>query len=147
MLKLLGWYPDRSQLDPLIGGSKQIEILQARAHPETLQLISRCEILVQPSRCEGMGRVVLEAMGAGIPVIGSDVGGIPHLLRDGESGFVVAGGDSDALEARMRQLLLDGELRKRLGARGYELAHLELNEQVYVERFTEMVEAAVQGKE
>jgi glycosyltransferase involved in cell wall biosynthesis len=94
-----------------------------------------------------MGRVVLEAMGAGIPVIGSDVGGIPHLLRDGETGFVVAGDDSDALEGRMRQLLLDDELRKRLGARGYELAHLELNEQVYVERFTEMVEAAVQGKE
>jgi glycosyltransferase involved in cell wall biosynthesis len=146
-LKLLGWYPDRSQLDMLTGGSTQIEILPVRPNAEALKVISRCEILVQPSRCEGMGRTVLEAMGAGVPVIGSDVGGIPHILRDGESGFIVPGGDPRGLEARLRQLLLDGDLRKRLGARGYALAHTELNEQVYVERFTEMVEAVVQGKE
>jgi glycosyltransferase involved in cell wall biosynthesis len=145
-LKLLGWYPDRSQLDPLIDGCKQIELLQARPHPEALQVISRCEILVQPSRCEGLPRILMEGLAAGVPLIGSDVGGISYLVRDNETGFVVPGGDPKGLEARMRQLLLDGNLRKRLGARGYQLAHSELNEQIYVERFTEMVAATVQGK-
>ncbi len=146
-LKLLGHFPDRQQLEALTGGSRQIEILKAIPPPEALQLISRCEVLVLPSRCEGMGRVLVEAMGAGIPVIGSDVGGIPHILRDGEVGFIVPGGDPAGLEARMRQLLLDPELRNQMGAKGRELAHTELNERVYVEQFTKMVEAAVQGRE
>lgn len=145
-LKLLGWYPDRKGLDALTAGSRQIEILQARPNPETLQIMRRCEVLVQPSRCEGLPRVVMEGLATGVPVIGSDVGGIPYLLRDGENGFVVPGGEPAGLAARMRQLLLDGELRKRLGARGCQQARTELNEQVYVERFTEMVTAAVEGK-
>lgn len=146
-LKLLGHFPDRRQLEALTGGSSQIEILKAIPPPEALQLISRCIVLVQPSRCEGMGRVLVEAMAAGIPAIGSDVGGIPHILRNGEAGFIVPGGDPVGLEARLRQLLLDSDLRNRMGAKGYELAHTELNERVYVERFTEMVEAAVQDRE
>lgn len=145
-LKILGYYPDRAQLDALIGGSDRIEILKARPNPEALLVISQCEILVQPSRCEGMGRVVVEAMGAGVPVIGSDVGGIPYVLRDGEGGFIVPGGDSRRLEARMRELLQDGDLRERLGSKGYEIAHTRLNEQVYIEQFTEMVAATIRGK-
>jgi len=142
-LQLLGWYQDRPELDLFIGGSPQIELLKARPNPEALQIISRCEMLVQPSRCEGMGRVIVEAMASGVPVIGSDAGGIPHMIRQGETGFVVPEGDPKGLEARMRQLLLDPDLRHRLGEKGYETAHTELTEQVYVERFTEMVEAAV----
>lgn len=146
-LQLLGWFPDRAELDSFIGGSPRIEVLKARPNPEALQIISRCEILVQPSRCEGMGRVIVEAMASGIPVVASDVGGIPHILRDGETGFLVPGGDPKGLEARLRQLLLDSDLRHRMGAKGYEIAHAELDERVYVQRFTEMVEAAVRGGE
>lgn len=146
-LKLLGHFPDRQGLEALTGGSTQIEILKATPSPEALQTISRCMVLVQPSRCEGMGRVLVEAMAAGIPAIGSDVGGIPHILKDGENGFVVPGGDPRGLEARLRQLLLDPDLRSRMGAKGYEMAHTQLDERVYVKRFTEMVEAAVRGHE
>jgi glycosyltransferase involved in cell wall biosynthesis len=146
-LKIVGHFPDREPLEALTGGSPQIEILKPVRPAEALQIISQCEILVQPSRCEGMGRVLVEAMSAGIPVIGSDVGGIPHILLDGEVGFVVAGGDPGGLEARMRQLLLDGELRRRMGVKGSVFAHTKLSERVYVELFTEMVEAAVLGRD
>ncbi len=145
-LKIVGHFPDREQLEALAGGSTQIEILKPVPPLEALQIISRCEVLVQPSRCEGMGRVIVEAMSAGLPVIGSDVGGIPHILKDGEVGFVYTGVDPGGLEARLRQLLLDRALRNRMGAKGYELAHTQLNERVYVERFTEMVEGAVLGR-
>ena len=138
-LKVLGYYTERAELDVLIGGSAQIEILKARANPETLEIISGASIFALPSRCEGTPRVILEAMAAGIPVVGSDVGGIPYLVRDGETGFVVPVGDGAALEARLRQLLSDAESRKRMGARGYELAHREFSEKAYVEQFRRMV--------
>jgi len=118
-LKRLGWYDqtEREELEALAGDSKQIELV----------------------------RVVIEGLAAGVPVIGSDVGGIPDLIHQGENGFVVPGGNVRELEARIRELLADPELRRRMGANGYELAHTQLTEQVYVERFTAMVAATVRG--
>jgi len=146
-LKILGFYPDADKLHELIGGARQIEVLKARPFPEALPIISGAAILVLPSRCEGMGRVLIEGMAAGVPLVGSDVGGIPFMIRDGENGFVFPGGDSRALEARLRELLSDGEKRRRMGENGYQRAHSELDEKAYVKLFTRMVKAAVYGSE
>jgi len=146
-LKILGYFPDGDKLRELIGGAPQIEVLKARPNPETLRIISGATILVLPSRCEGMGRVLIEGMAAGVPLIGSDVGGIPFMIRDGENGLVFPGGDSRALEARLRELLSNSDERRRMGENGYARAHSELSETVYVERFTRMVNAAVNGSE
>ena len=142
-LRLLGHYPDRQELDALINGSPRIEIISGKPYKETLQLIAGAAVLVLPSRCEGMGRVLLEAMGAGVPVVGSDIGGIPFVVHDGENGLIFPSGDSLALEARLRLLLGNSELRQRLGNRGYEMAHSHFNEKVYVEEFARMVEMAI----
>ncbi len=80
-------------------------------------------------------------------MIGSDVGGIPTLVRDGENGFLIPRGDHEVLSVRLRQLLLDGRLRRRMGESGYERAHGELNEDRYVREFARMVEVAVAGKD
>lgn len=88
---------------------------------------------------------MIEGLAAGVPVVGSDVGWIPALIRQGENGFVVPEGNVEELEERIRELLADPDLRRRLGAKGYELAHTQLTEQVYVERFTAMVAATVRG--
>ncbi|MCW5963918.1 MAG: glycosyltransferase [Bryobacterales bacterium] len=144
-LQLLGHFPDRAPLDELVGDSSRIEILKARPNSEALKLISEAAILVLPSRCEGMGRVLIEAMSAGIPVIGSRIGGIPHLIRDGENGFLFPSGDADALEDRLRKLLADPDLRSRMGARGRELAKQQFTEARYAEDFAQMVHETVQG--
>ena len=146
-LKIVGWYrqTDREQLEALAGDSKQIELVRAAPNSVILPVISRSLALAHPSRCEGGPRTVLEALAAGIPVVGSDVGWIPELIRDGENGFVVPGGNVRELEARLRELLADESLRRRLGANSYALAHTKLTEQIYVSRFTEMVAAAVRG--
>jgi glycosyltransferase involved in cell wall biosynthesis len=146
-LKILGYYPDRAELDALTEGSPQIEILKARPNVEALEIIKKATILVQPSRCEGLGRTLLEAMSAAVPVVGSDVGGIPMLVHDGENGFLVPVGDDRALGARLRQLLEDRELRQRMGEAGYARAHGELNENTYVAEFARMVENTVGGTE
>jgi glycosyltransferase involved in cell wall biosynthesis len=82
-------------------------------------------------------------MSATVPVIGSDAGGIPHSIREGENGFVFHSGDSAELGRRLRELLADGELRRRMGGKSYELAHTQLSERVYTSEFTRMVEATV----
>jgi len=149
-LKLVGWYDgsEKAGLEALRDGSPQIELVRALPNPNTLSIISRSLILVHPSRCEGgPSRVVTEGLVAGVPVIGSDVAGIPYAVTDGENGFVVPGDDIDALERRLRELLGDPELRQRLGAKAATLAREQFSEKVYVERFTEMIRAAVFGDE
>jgi len=144
-LKLLGHFPDRKVLDTMMEGCTRIEVIKALPYPDTLKLISEAAALVLPSRCEGMGRVLIEAMAAGIPVIGSDVGGIPHMIRDGENGYVFPRGNAAALEAKLRLVLGDKDLRARLGDNGYRMAHTQFNEAGWVNGFAGMVEAAVRG--
>jgi glycosyltransferase involved in cell wall biosynthesis len=107
--------------------------------------MSAATIFALPSRCEGTPCVILEAMAAGLPIVASGVGGIPALVRDGENGFQVPAGDAAALEARLRELLSDGDLRRRMGARSYEMARAEFCEAAYWDRFTRMVAAEVNG--
>jgi len=146
-LKIVGWYEqtEHDQLRALAGDSKQIELVRAAPSSVVLPIISGSLLLALPSRCEGLPRVVIEGMAAGVPVVGSDAAGIPDLIHQGENGFIVPGGNVRELEERLRQLLADPELRRRMGANGYEFAHSQLSEQVYVERFTAMVADAVRG--
>jgi glycosyltransferase involved in cell wall biosynthesis len=73
------------------------------------------DIAVLPSFYEGMGRVILEAMAAGKPVVASRVGGIVELVEEGVTGFLVPPGDSAALADRLDRLVSDPELRERFG--------------------------------
>jgi glycosyltransferase involved in cell wall biosynthesis len=141
MLKILGHYEDRSGLDAVVENVPNIEILESRPNSETLKVIASAAVMVLPSRCEGMPRVLLEAMAAGVPVVASDAGGIRWLLQNGECGLLFQSGDAAQLEQRLRTLLSDGDLQRRLGESGYRRAHAELNERNYVEQFTSMIEA------
>ncbi len=76
---------------------------------------SAAEMLVMPSHYESFGMVALEAMACGTPVVASKVGGLAFSVQDGETGFLVPGGDQAALAARIRLLLTDDQLRWRLG--------------------------------
>ena len=71
-----------------------------------------------PVKPEGLPWVVLEAMSAGLPVIGSPQGTIPEIVIDGETGFIVPSGDADALASRIAKLSNDPQLRERLGSAG-----------------------------
>jgi glycosyltransferase involved in cell wall biosynthesis len=76
--------------------------------------------LVLPSRSEGMGRVVVEALCRGRPVLATRVGGIPDLVRDDENGRLVEPGDTRALADALVRILTDRELAERLAARARE---------------------------
>ena len=75
------------------------------------------DTLVFPSEwLEALGNGVFEAYSQGVPVIGSDCGGIPESIDDGATGFVYAAGDSAELARRMRQLLVESDLRNAMSA-------------------------------
>jgi glycosyltransferase involved in cell wall biosynthesis len=75
------------------------------------------DIFVLPSMFqETFGLVILEAFSAGLPVIAFRSGGIPELVEDRRNGIVVAQGDEEALYQSMRELMLDRDLRDRLGS-------------------------------
>ena len=80
------------------------------------------EMVVMPSHYESFGMVALEAMATGTPVIASEVGGLAHVVQHGVNGFHVPSRDPEALAARMLQLLVDRELRQRLGQQAREYA-------------------------
>ncbi len=79
------------------------------------QLMAAADAFVLASRNEGMGRVFVEAMAAGLPVIGTDVGGVREVIEDGVTGLLAPPGNPAALCAAVTRLAGDSELRRRLG--------------------------------
>lgn len=83
---------------------------------EVAAALDEATVLVLPSRSEGMGRVVVEALCRGRPVVATRVGGIPDLVRDGVNGILVEPGDTAALADALLQILTDREGAERLAA-------------------------------
>ena len=78
---------------------------------DALDIIFALDLLVQPSLNEAVGRVLLEAQGLGVPVIGTSVGGIPEIIKDGSTGFIVRPKDAEGLSRSICDLLENEEKR------------------------------------
>lgn len=78
------------------------------------------DVLVLPSANEGTPVVAIEALAAGCPVVATRVGGVPDVVEDGVTGYLVEPRDTQALADRLEQLARDPELRSRLGEGGHE---------------------------
>jgi len=98
--------------------------------PGLMAEYERAAVVALPSLEENAPMAVLEAMAAGKPVVATAVGGVPDIVIEGETGFLVSPGDDEALARRLGQVLADGSLRARLGRRAREVAR----ERFHVER-------------
>jgi glycosyltransferase involved in cell wall biosynthesis len=83
---------------------------------ERNQLLARSDVLVLPSRGEGMPMAVLEAMAWGLAVIATPVGGIPDVVKNRQEGLLIEVGDRQGLSSAMAELVADPQLCRRLGA-------------------------------
>ncbi len=92
--------------------------------PGVAAVMASFDIFCLPSLNEGMGKVVVEAMAMGLPVVASDVGGIRDLVRNGENGLLVLPGDAKALAGALAILCRDPEKRRLMGATGRQAAPL-----------------------
>ena len=80
--------------------------------------LPHADLIVLPSRTEGLPNVALEASAAGVPVVATAVGGTPEVVADGETGFLVPSDDAETMAERIGQLLSNDDLRMRFGEAG-----------------------------
>jgi N-acetyl-alpha-D-glucosaminyl L-malate synthase BshA len=119
-LLFVGDGPERPIVEQLcreLGTCEHVRFLGKQDNVE--DILSLSDLFLMPSASETFGLAALEAMSCGVPVISSDVGGLPELNTDGETGFVCKLGDVDAMADRAIALLSNDDLlaRMRLAAR------------------------------
>lgn len=144
-LKILGWYPNATELKNAIDYHKQIYHHPPVSYIEMPNHIGSCAILVLPSRSEAMGRVLVEAMAAGKPVIGSNVDGIPTVIDDGLNGFLFESENIYDLANKLTILMDDQSLRQRFGAAGRMRANMQFGEQVYLENIVSFYSSVLEA--
>jgi glycosyltransferase involved in cell wall biosynthesis len=118
------------------------------AVPEVAPYLRNCDVVVVPSRLDGRPNIVMEALASGAAVVASSVGAIPEMVVDGECGFLCPPGDYTAFAARIRELLVDRTLLKRLQRSARKVAEQRFDRQTmlrdYEARLSRLVrEAAV----
>jgi len=95
--------------------------------PALLGLYQAADVVVVPTHADCFSMTAIEAMACGLPVITSAVGGIPEIVVDGKTGYLLAPGDGEALRATIERLVADASLRHSFGAAGRERALRNFN--------------------
>lgn len=143
-LVVAGDGPERPELEASardLGLARRCEFRGSVGHDELLELYGSAACLVLPARTtptlvEQFGRVLIEAMAAGCPVIASDSGNVPTVV--GDAGLVVPEEDAGALAAAMDRVLDDSALRRDLQGRGLERVRREYEWSVVADRMMEI---------
>jgi len=113
---LVGDGAERAHLGAIAASMGVAERLQMTGETtDVASYLAAADVVAVPSRNEGMGRVIVEAMALGLPVVATAVGGIPDVVTDGECGRLVEPEDVDALAAALVELGRDPALRRKLG--------------------------------
>lgn len=138
-LKLIG---DGSQMPTLAKLANDLSVEHyvelAGYKPNPFAELSNCDLYVQPSKREGFGIAIVEAMTAGLPVIATAVGGAPEIIKHGETGWLLKQPTAEALADLMYEVLsLDTEERQIIAMAGRQ----SVLERFSVERYIEQCEA------
>lgn len=103
-----------------LGIRSNLEAHEGVSQEMLLQLYADCDVLALPSKTEGWGLALMEAMACGKPVVASRTGGIPELVNDGVEGLLVEPGDIRALADAIVRILRDPAIRAEMGSKGRE---------------------------
>ena len=123
-------YPDIKSKIESAGLDERVMLLGHISREDVLALIKACDLFVMSSRSEGTPMVLLEAASLKIPILATNVGGIPELFRNEEECLLVPPGDPDALASNMKKLLRDKKLSSRLA----QAANLKISRDYSVNR-------------
>lgn len=114
---------------------------------ELARQMAEASVFVLPSFSEGLPRVVFEAMATGTPTIGSRVGGIPELIEDGVTGWLVPPGDVDALAEKIMWVLRHPSEARAMGEKARQFARDVFTPEKYVEGYRQLFETASRAVE
>ena len=125
-LKIIGNGPARAELKQLtrmMKISSHVQFLDNIDRGQLLLHYKKADLFVLPSitvdgQTEGLGVVLLEGMASGVPVIGSNTGGIPDIIDDGVNGLLVPPGDPEALASAIMKILNNHELAEKFAQEG-----------------------------
>ncbi|PIV75441.1 MAG: colanic acid biosynthesis glycosyltransferase WcaL [Rhodobacteraceae bacterium CG17_big_fil_post_rev_8_21_14_2_50_65_11] len=120
-LTLVGDGPERAALEAeaaRLGVAGTVRFAGYQSQAEVADLLASHDALVLPSFAEGVPVVLMEALAAGLPVIATAVGGVGELVKDGETGCLIAPGDAAALCDAILRMFGDAAMRARMGAAG-----------------------------
>jgi N-acetyl-alpha-D-glucosaminyl L-malate synthase BshA len=116
VLLMVGEGPERASAQALarrLGVQDRVKFLGR--HDRIEEIMSLADVFLLPSELESFGLSALEAMAAGVPVVGSDAGGLPEVVKHAETGFLLPVGDIEGMAARTIEILKDDEHRRCLG--------------------------------
>ncbi|MCY9091359.1 N-acetyl-alpha-D-glucosaminyl L-malate synthase BshA [Bacillus mojavensis] len=138
-LLLVGDGPEKSVACELVrkyGLEKQVLMLGNQDRVEELYSISDLKLLL--SEKESFGLVLLEAMACGVPCIGTNIGGIPEVIKNNVSGFLVDVGDVEAASAKAVRILEDEQLSKQFTEAAMEMLNNEFSSQKIVSQYEQI---------
>ncbi|MEM2261575.1 MAG: glycosyltransferase family 4 protein [Ignisphaera sp.] len=123
-VNIIGDGPERKNLEKYITKRSLscIRFMGNLSRRRLLEELFTCDIFCMPSLHEAFGIAILEAMAARKPVVASTVGGIPELVLDGETGFLIPPGDVRGIVEAIEKLIIDEELRLKMGMNAYRRA-------------------------
>jgi glycosyltransferase involved in cell wall biosynthesis len=110
------------------------------------RLLEGADFFVLPSDIEGIPMSILEAMAHGLPIIASNVGGIPEIIEHDTSGLLVPAGDDRALASAIQRVAADPALRRRLGHAARERANTTFSLSGMADRYDEVYKNALTGR-
>jgi glycosyltransferase involved in cell wall biosynthesis len=129
-LLIVGDGPMRAAWSVLAGP----DVVWAGYRTDVPQLLATSDLFVLPSLDDAFPTVLLEAMAAGLPVVATNVGGIPEIIDSGEVGVLVPPADADALAEAIDSLLNDVVRRERMGRAGRRRVEQEFSTQRWTDR-------------
>lgn len=161
LLKAISQIPDFSGRIDFVGSGPSLESCQLLAdnlgvsqkvsflgdRRDVLYLLTQSQIFVLATHYEGLPISILEAMRSGLPVIGSDVNGIPEEVEDGVTGFVVSPRDSYALANAIRALTASPEMRQSMGKAARQKFEREFTIERMIRETAEIYEELLSGKD
>ena len=116
VLLMVGEGPERSSAQALarrLGLLDRMRFLGTQHAIE--EIVGLADVFLLPSELESFGLSALEAMARAVPVVGSDAGGLPEVVRHAESGYLLPVGDVEGMAARAIEILKDDERRREMG--------------------------------
>ncbi|MEJ7616431.1 MAG: N-acetyl-alpha-D-glucosaminyl L-malate synthase BshA [Pyrinomonadaceae bacterium] len=108
--------------------------------PVIVNYLSAADVLLLPSEQESFGLAALEAMACEVPVVATEVGGIPEVVTDGETGYLSAIGDVEKMGADAARILADEVSRKEMGRRARESAISRYSTELVIPQYIEFYE-------
>ena len=140
-LLIIGDGEERTHLSFVICHSslgKRAFLLGSIPPDDVPKYLAASDIFIRPSLSEGLGSAFLEAMAAGVPIIGTRVGGIPDFLVDGETGLFCEAQNPQSIAEKIKLLLADETLRQKLITNGKKLVAEKYNWNIIVKQMEEI---------